>query len=315
MLRIAITGASGFIGKHLVPKLIANGHDIRLATRASLSGDRNISGQFRIDLVTATDIEFGLFLDGCDVLIHLAGEVTDQAKMRTLHVDATRRLAEAATATRLAHWVQLSSCGVYGPVRSGVISESAPKSPVGEYEVTKWESEEVVREWSEISGRKATILRPSIVWSADMPNGSLRALIAAVRRGMFFFIGKPGGVYPCVHVDDLVAAVIMATERGGGNLRVFNLSDNVPIEYLIGTIAELFGRSPPRLRVPQSLARAVARFVPALPLTTSRIDALTTRAIYSSKDAYKLLGWQPQKSLREGLRELAGVIAENGGII
>ncbi len=311
MARIAITGGSGFIGKHLIPKLISDKHEVRLATRTERPTTEAQTSYFQLDLLTASDKELELFLDGCEIIIHLAGEISNQSEMRPLHVGATRRLTRAATEKNIAHWIQMSSCGVYGPVRSGVVQESTPKAPVGEYEVTKWEAEEIVRGWGAFNGRKVTIFRPSIIWSSTMPNNSLRALISVVRRKLFFFVGAPGSIYPCVHIDDVVRAVTMAIKRQDNDIAIFNLSDNIPIERLIATIAEVNSSPVPSVRTPEVIAKAiasVARLLPFLPLTSSRLNALTSRAEYCSAAARNVLGWQPQKSLKDGLAEFTNVV-------
>lgn len=312
MARIAITGGSGFIGKHLIPQLLSEKHEIRLATRTERLKTTAEIDYFHVDLLTASDAHLRSFLDSCDVVIHLAGEISDQARMRPLHVDATLRLTQAAAAKNIAHWIQMSSCGVYGPVRSGVISENTSKAPVGEYEVTKSEAEEIVNDWATVNSRKLTIFRPSIIWSSSMPNNSLRALISVVRRRLFFFVGEPGSIYPCVHIDDVVRAVSMAIERQGGNIAIFNLSDNILIENLIGTIANVTDKPVPTVRIPETCARLIATLAQSLtflPLTRGRVNALSCRAEYCSAAARNLLGWQPKKSLRDGLAEFEVALA------
>jgi nucleoside-diphosphate-sugar epimerase len=310
--RIAITGGSGFIGKHLIPQLLSEKHEIRLATRTKRLATNAETDYFHVDLLTASDTELESFLDGCEVLIHLAGEISDQSCMRPLHVDATLRLTRAAAAKNIAHWIQMSSCGVYGPVRSGVVVENTSKAPVGEYEVTKWEAEETVYDWAASNDRKVTIFRPSIIWSSTMPNNSLRALISVVRRRLFFFIGEPGSIYPCVHIDDVVRAVLMAIERQGNNIAIFNLSDNILIENLIGTIASVTDSPVPTARIPESCARMIATLAKSLtflPLTRGRVNALSCRAEYCSAAARNILGWQPKKLLRDGLAEFESALA------
>jgi nucleoside-diphosphate-sugar epimerase len=304
--RIAITGGSGFIGKHLIPQLLSEKHEIRLATRTERLTTNAETDYFQVDLLTASDTELESFLDGCEVLIHLAGETSDQSFMRPLHVDATLRLTRAAAAKNIAHWIQMSSCGVYGPVRSGVVVENTSKAPAGEYEITKWESEQIVYDWAKSSHKKVTILRPSIIWSSTMPNNSLRALILVVRRRLFFFVGKPGSIYPCVHVDDIVEAVSMSIKFQDRDIAIFNLSDNILIEDLIGNIASVTDSPVPTARIPESWARmiaTVAESLPFLPLTRSRVNALSCRAEYCSAAAHNALGWKPKKLLREGLAE------------
>lgn len=311
MARIAITGGSGFIGKHLIPRLLSERHEVRLATRTERLATDGGTSYFHLDLLTASDKELESFLDRCEVVIHLAGEISDQSYMRPLHVDATRRLTRAATEKNITHWIQMSSCGVYGSVRSGVVVENTPKAPTGEYEVTKWESEEIVHDWGTVIGRKVTIFRPSIIWSSTMPNNSLRALISTVRRRLFFFVGAAGSIYPCVHIDDVVRAICIATKHQSNSIAIFNLSDNIRIESLIATIAKVNSSPVPRVRIPESVARkiaSVARLITFLPLTHTRVNALTSRTEYCSDAVRSALGWLPQKSLWEGLAEFTSVV-------
>lgn len=312
MARIAITGGSGFIGNHLIPRLLSEKHEIRLATRTERLATNAETDYFQVDLLTASDRELESFLDGCEVLIHLAGETSDQSFMRPLHVDATLRLTTAAAAKDIAQWIQMSSCGVYGPVRAGVVVENTPKAPAGEYEITKWESEQIVYDWATSSGKKVTILRPSIIWSSTMPNNSLRALISVVRRRLFFFVGKPGSIYPCVHVDDVVEAVSMSIGCQDRDIAIFNLSDNILIEDLIGAIARVTDSPVPTARIPESWAKVIATLaesLPFLPLTRSRVNALSCRTEYCSAAARNILGWQPKKLLQDGLAEFETALA------
>jgi nucleoside-diphosphate-sugar epimerase len=314
-MSVAITGGSGFIGKHLIPKLISKGYSVRAASRKSRHSSEAALQYFPLDLTNTTDAELRDFLCGCDILLHLAGEIIDETRMRGLHVEATQRLADAASSSELAHWVQLSSCGIYGPIKSGAVFEDAAKNPIGEYETTKWLSEEIARKWGERNGRTVTILRPSIIYAGDMPNDSLRALISSVRKNFFFFIGKSKSTYSCVHVKDVVDAVLRGMERNDQIVTPYNLSETVPLEQLIATIAELLGKQAPRRRVPEYVARwlaSISTIVPLLPLTHSRVDALTTCADYRSDLARRQLGWNPRVSLQNGMTDLISVMHGKG---
>lgn len=302
MPRIAITGATGFLGRRLVPKLVAAGYDVRLATRAASREEEQIS-LFQIDLVTACDASLGSFLSGCDTLIHMAGEIVDESKMYALHVDSTRRLANAATAAAVPRWLQLSSCGVYGSVRSGTVVESCAKFPIGEYETTKWQSEQIACRWACENDKQVTILRPSIIWADDMPNNSLRSLIGAISSGLFFYVGRPGANYPAVHADDVADAILLAIQNPS-KCAAFNVSENIPIETLVSTIADILRLPAPWIRVPEFMARLLATtstIIPAMPLTPGRVDALCSHAIFSSEAIKASLGWQPKVQLRDGL--------------
>ena len=95
---VAITGGTGFIGKKLAARLVRQGDSVRLMTRNGAPSEKSSAVEVRqCDLLTAGVKELSAMLDGVDVLYHCAGQLKDQRTMRTLHVDATLRLAEAAS--------------------------------------------------------------------------------------------------------------------------------------------------------------------------------------------------------------------------
>jgi nucleoside-diphosphate-sugar epimerase len=291
----AVTGGTGFIGRRLVEQLLTTFSEVRVLTRgtASLPGARMV----RADLTGAIPAEA---LDNTDVLFHCAGELRNEAAMRALHVEGTRRLLAAARG-RVARWVQLSSVGAYGQaLREGIVDEAAPLAPAGEYENTKAEADALV---AAERGLATVILRPSIVFGPGMPNRSLYQLVSVLDRGLFFFIGR-GAVATYVYVDD-VAQALLACGTQPGAAGVYNLSDDRPLEEFVGRIAAELGRPAPRRRVPEPLARVAARLLgraPGFPLTGPRVDALTRRVRYPAARIERELGYRFAVSIEEGLR-------------
>jgi nucleoside-diphosphate-sugar epimerase len=282
----AVTGGTGFVGRALVA---------RLRRDAAVREVRVLSRRGGFDLTRPLPPQA---LDGVDVLFHCAGETRDEAAMRALHVEGTRRLVEAARG-RVARWVQLSSVGVYGRrLREGALDESAPPAPEGEYEVTKAESDRLLGG----AGLEHAILRPSIVFGPGMPNPSLYQLVAAVDRGRFAYIGPAGAVATYVCVEDVADALALLGSAPGA-AGVYNLSDDRPLESFVAAIAGALGRAARFPRLPEPLARLLAR-IPGLPLTPGRVDALTRRVRYPSARMRDELGFRFGVSIEAGLRAL-----------
>jgi nucleoside-diphosphate-sugar epimerase len=280
----AVTGATGFIGRALVA---------RLRREPAIREVRILSRRHGFDLLKPVPA-----LEGIDVLFHCAGEIRDEAKMRPLHVEGTRRLVAAARG-RVSRWVQLSSVGVYGRrQRAGTVGESAPPAPEGEYELTKAESDRLVAE----GGLPHVILRPSIVFGPGMPNPSLYQLVGAVARGRFAHVGAPGAVANYVYVDDLADALALCALAPGA-AGVYNLSDDRAFEDLIAAIAAALGRPGRFARLPEAIARLIA-LVPGAPLTAGRVDALTRRVRYPSARIREELGFRFAVSVEAGLERL-----------
>jgi nucleoside-diphosphate-sugar epimerase len=300
----AVTGASGFVGRALVRALLERGDAVRVLTRdparaAGLPRAVEIHvGDLASDAGAPID-----FVDGADALYHLAGEIARPSAMRRLHVDGTRALA-AAAARRVGRWVQLSSAGVYGPVREGVVDETRALDPRGEYELTKAASERIAREAADAGAFDCAVLRPTIIFGPGMPNRSLDGLFSVVARGLFFHPGPPGASANYVYVDNVADALVACATAPAARRGVYNLSDFLTMEAFVEAIAAALGAPAPRRRLPETpvrwLARAAGR-LPGFPLTESRVDALTSRARYSTARIERELGYAHRVSLREGV--------------
>jgi len=304
--QIAITGATGFIGRRLVMRHLEQGDVVRVLSRRSrdkavlpnsvsfFQGDLNNSGMLKA------------FAEGADVLYHCAGEIADISRMEDVHVLGTRRLIEAASG-RIGRWIQLSSTGAHGRQREGMITENTDLNPSGTYELTKVESDAQVKEASLQGAFQHVILRPSIVYGARMPNKSLYSLIAMIRRGWFFFIGQPGASANYIHVDNVIEALMLCGKLPQATEQVYNLSDHCELEHFVATIAGLLGVAVPHTRLPELPVRTLALLmgvIPRMPLTQARIDALTNHAIYSSKKIEFELGYRHPISMEDGLSDL-----------
>lgn len=304
---VAITGGAGFIGKKLIARLLERGDTVRLIMRTpSDVQNTSLLETHKCDLLTADVGAILPILDGVDVFYHCAGQLKDISAMRALHVDATRKLADAAS-RRVAHWVQLSSVGVYGPVSAGEITEDSALNPVGTYETTKAESDRIVIEAADEGAFTYSILRPSNVFGAGMNNQSLFGMISMIDRGFFFYIGKPGASANYIHVDNVAEGLLRCGTMPQAKGRVYNLSDHCTMEHFVETIAGALDHPSPRLRIPKPIAQLAGITlgnIPGFPLTQSRVNALDSRSVYTISRIQQELDYRHAISMEEGLREL-----------
>jgi nucleoside-diphosphate-sugar epimerase len=304
---VAVSGATGFIGRRLVRRLLTEGFKVRVLTRDMVLASRLFPAAqtFSGDLGRDDAIPVG-FIDGADILYHCAGEVRDITRMKAVNVDGTKRLIAAATG-RIGRWVQLSSVGAYGPRCSGVVTEQTELNPIGEYEISKVESDALVRSASLARAFDSAILRPSNVYGPEMRNQSLFGLISMLHRGWYFHIGPPGASANYIHVDNVVAALMLCGTSPVAMGKVFNLSDYCTIEQFVATISSAMQRPNSYKRLPERPIRLAARIlggIQSFPLTLTRIDALTGRVIYSSKTIENDLGYRHIISMEAGLRQM-----------
>ena len=300
---ICVTGGRGFIGLRLVAELTRIGAQVRVLSRTPRSDDQNTT-YYVGDLANAEGDLSGLLAD-IDVIFHCAGEVKEPALMRPLHVDGTARLLKAARhqirlTGRPIHWVQLSSVGAYGPPagaahESRVVVETSPCSPVGEYEITKTLSDALIEECACIESLFSfSTLRPSNVIGPTMSNQSLRSLVSMIEKRFFFYIGSKQAVATYVHVDDVVAALVLCGSHADARGHIFNLSNDCLLANIVDAVARHNNLPSPTLCLPELPVRIAARLgslVAHTPLTQERIDALVKRTCYPTTKIESRLGY------------------------
>ena len=308
MMNVAITGSAGFIGQALVLRLHTEAVQLRLLSRRELIN--TAEEVFIADLTKSTDTLDGFF-DGIDIIYHCVGELTNQAVMRSLHVDGTANLLQAAkkhidTTEQPLHWVQLSSVGAYGAPKGRAdmereVTETTPTAPAGEYEVTKTLADEMVMQFAETQPLFTyTILRPSNVIGKKMTNQSVRSLVNIIKKNRFFYIGTRSTIATYIHVDDVADALALCGTDSRARAHIFNLSHDCKLTEIVDAVAKHVGLTPPKLCIPETPIRLLAKFFSLLgktPLTQSRIDALMKRTSYPNKKIKELLAFTPRHSI------------------
>ena len=301
---IAITGGSGFIGTLLVRHHINLGDQVRILSRHRADALPDLHGSMPFQGDFSQHIPRN-FLDGADLVYHLAAELGDESRMHAVNVVGTSNLLRAAVSAGVRRWVQLSSIGVYGPPTCPVVTEATVPMPLNEYERTKLASDLLVEETCKNTSLEYSILRPSNVIGAKMKNGSFGALVNAVRRGRFCYFGPSGSIATYVHVDDVARALIECQDAPSGS--VFNLSSDCMWDDLVGEIARLVGVRAPRLRLPLLPLKAALRALDGrikLPITSSRLASLTNRSTYSSTRIIQDLGFTFSRPMPDGIEDV-----------
>tara|TARA_R110000822_G_scaffold310479_1_gene443404 strand:+ start:20242 stop:21192 length:951 start_codon:yes stop_codon:yes gene_type:complete len=316
-MNILVTGATGYIGKKLSRELVRIGHSVTAITR---NADKLDDFDFpisiiNIDLVNSnlSDLDLSKF----DVIYNCAGELKNESLMEELHINATMKLLKCISNSST-RWVQLSSVGVYGKNISGIIDENSIFSPIGRYEVTKTEAEIRIKEYCLNNDIPFSILRPSNVFSSDMPNNSLRQLINFIKRGLFFYMKDPTKVMTnYVHVDDVVYALILCGIDDKAINNDYIVSDYLTQKEFVSIVCTTLGKTTPKLFIPHVIMNfltVIMAYVPGLPNLTSRVDALSTEVVYSTAKIEKDLGYKKTTPLRQALVEFSLKINKNNSI-
>ena len=308
-MKVCVTGGAGFIGRQLVNNLEAAGVELTLLTRSPKVGKPH-KQYFLGDLADKKVSLDGLF-DDVSVIYHCAGEIRNEALMHSLHVDGTSRLLsevdnEIKAKRRNIHWVQLSSVGAYGaPVGAAhevrEVTEITHAAPQGEYETTKTMSDELVMEYAKFEPLFTySILRPSNVIGPSMTNESLRSLVRVIKKGHFFYIGSRTSIATYIHVNDVVAALMLCGSEDRAKGQIFNLSNDCALSEIVNAVALAASIKPPQLCVPEEPLRMLAKLMRRqvrFPLSQARIDALVRHTRYPATKIKTMIGFVPQYSI------------------
>lgn len=317
-MKVLVTGGRGFIGNRLVEALAKNGYQVDVLSRSKVDSLtlKGCSASFIKGELLDPVFDFDDLVKKYDVIFNCAGELRNESSMHPLHVEATLRLVDsckkiARKQKRTIHWVQLSSVGAYGQSQPNanterVVTEETVPAPVGEYEVTKTLADEMIVKAADESF-SYSILRPSNVYGAEMPNNSIRQLATMIKKRLFFYIGKPGASANYVHVDDVVDALILCGFDSRAKGQIFNLSNDCNQSVVINALAEAQSVSSPIIRLNESFVRIIAflfSWLNKFPLKKSRIDALVSRTHYDISKIERVLEFKPSRDVKKTIVEI-----------
>lgn len=288
---ILVTGASGFIGRHLTDRLLERGASVRVVTRHPDRLPPDWRGRMEVVAGSLTDKRtIESVTKGRSLVFHLASETQDTASMQAVNADAARDLAKAAYTAGVKRFVHLSSVGVIGAKEAGDVTEDAPCHPQNEYERTKLEGEQAVLEFARSSGFDAVVVRPTIVFGEGVSRSrdSLLEWLKVVQRRRFVFIGEQA-VANYVYVGDVVETLLKLGERPSPEGEIFHVADPAPMRDFVGAMADALGMPCPTRMVPTWAAYAAAAgmeaanrlFGTSAPLTLSRVRALCSACRFS----------------------------------
>jgi len=316
--RVLVTGASGFIGQHLVPALLARGVEVVAASRSRGTGIPP-QAEFRpTDLTDARAVE-GL-AKGCDTVVHLAGLAhmigiaLGDDDFDKLNVDGTRNVLREALGSGVARFVFLSSALVGGNTSPRPLTERDTPRPGDPYARSKARAEQVVSDATAGTGTWAAILRPPMVYGPGN-RGNLPRLASLIRRGLPLPFGSVSNARSVLFIDNLVNAVLTLIEQeptagAHGVANVFYVADGSPLSTadLAREIGAALGTPARIVAVPKfilmSLARAgdaVATFAP-FPFTTRELTKLVGTLVVDDSRLRRATGYASPVTTRDGIR-------------
>jgi UDP-glucose 4-epimerase len=303
---ILVTGASGFVGRALLPRLAADGYRVRATVRRP--GTELPAGVHAVAIGDLTDEpDWRIVLAGVDAVVHLAARahVLDErspdafALYRAANTLPTLRLAEAAAAAGVRRLVFVSSVRVHGSRTAGApFDESSPLAAEDPYGRSKVDAERGLAEIARTSRLEVVVLRPPLVYGPGV-RGNFGRLARLVARGVPLPFGAVRNRRSLVYVGNLadVIARSLAHPAAAGRTLMVSDGEDVSTAELVRRIARALGRPPRLVPVPPALLRAAG----ALAGRREDVARLLDDLVVDSTLLRRTLGWKPPHTLDEGL--------------
>lgn len=321
MVRVLVTGASGFIGGHVVRHLAAAGHRV-LATGRDRGRLVFTEPGVRVLAADLVDDVLDPLVAGNDMVVHCAALSAPWGQPEDFHranVTATERLLATARAHSIRRFIHLGSPSIYFRFRDQLDVEEAFEPPshwITDYARTKWESECLVRAAAR-AGLPGLVLRPRAVFG-EGDRAILPRLLGVAARGWFPLVGGGHALIDVTHVDNLAALVVRCVEAEvPTDGRAYNVSNGKPVRVreLLGMLFDALGQDVTLVPVPRSIAlpiasisEAFARLRPGQPeprLTRYGIGAIGYSQTLDISRARHELDYRPGTDVEQGLARFA----------
>ena len=308
-MKALVTGATGFVGSAVTRRLLLDGHQVRVLVRA-LSDHRNLQGldveMIEGDLGNAASLRPAC--DGCDALFHVAADYRLWApvpeELYHTNVEGTRAILEAARQVGVPRIVYTSSVATLGlPVDGSLGDENtavALGDMIGHYKRSKFLAEKVARTFA-AEGLPIVIVNPSTPLGPHdiKPTPTGRIVRDAIAGRLPAYVDTGLNV---VHVDDVAEGHWLAFQCGRVGERYILGGFNLSLREVLIEIADIAGRSPPKIRLPHAAvmpvayaAEAWARLTGTNPIATVEEARMSKkRMFFSSAKAERELGYAPR---------------------
>ena len=283
VMNALVTGAAGFLGRHLVKRLAASGYRLRATDRSP--EDAAFFGPLGVEYVRAdlTDPDSlpRLFDGGMECVFHLGGIcnfTVPYARLRPVNVEGVEHLTRLALRSKVRRFVHVSSTSVYGLWRGEPFTERSERLPADDYGRSKSDGEDVVfarmRE-----GLAVTILRPCTVYGPGCTDGAGK--VFSRPSSVSAVPGSGRVLLSNVRVEDVAAAAEHVARLEAAIGQVYNVVDrsSPTAEEALTLAARAFGMAPPKLHLPLPVVSAAARVAGVASRLSGRIPDLELEAL------------------------------------
>jgi nucleoside-diphosphate-sugar epimerase len=309
MSKFVVTGASGYVARRLIRRLVADGHEVVGLTRGG--GDGSVELDFR-EVVVGDYTDNALLecaVTSAQAVFHLAacahqrdaGE-NDAALFYAANVLPTEFLARACAVAGVARFVMLSSIGVLGNrTEVDAFSDATVPAPVDPYAVSKARAEQRLAEVLSNRSCDYCIIRPPLVYGPGSP-GNFSALVTLAAKAPLIPLAGIRASRTFIHVDHLIDALVVAATHPAASRRTFVVADreDTSVADVINMAARIFGRERWRvIAIPEMLLRALA----LLAGQHAQVNKLLAPLRVDASGFEVATGWRPSQTTSDAIAE------------
>ena len=318
-MKTLVTGATGFIGGHLVKALHERGRAIKCLVRNN--SQTGFLKQLGVELIygdMADKDSLKKALKETDIIYHAAGEVfaLDAENYYTVNVAGVKNLLEACANGAVKKLIHFSSSSATGPnpVRDIPVNEDSPCCPITPYGKSKLDGEKLIREFSKHFNVPTVIIRPPLVYGPGVSQSSrVLMFLKLIHKGAFRIIGSGNNLVSLCNIDNLIHGLLLVEKESRSLGETYFLSDERPytVNEIAETIAQEEGKQLPIPHMPFWVANilSIGLSLPAKlfgftsPLTRNTVKELKNNWFVDIKKAQSELGYQPIVDFKYGVKK------------
>lgn len=315
-MKALVTGASGFTGSYLTKHLLARGYEVRVLVRkeSNLNNLEKLPVEYAYaDLADDNPLDKSI-MEGLDIVHHVAAafrvENVPKNYFWQVHVGGTKKLLEAAKQAGVKRFVHCSTVGVQGEIKNPPATEEDPYQPGDYYQESKRDGEILALNFFKTEYLPGTVVRPVGIYGPG--DTRFLKLFKYINNGKFKMIGSGNVLYHLTYVEDLVKGIALAGEkdRAIGEIITIGGNEYITLNELVNKIGEILNKPVSPIHIPASPVWLAGLLCEILckplgiepPIYRRRLDFFIKDRAFDIAKAKKLLDYQPDISLNEGLK-------------